>query len=149
MKQVPKRAVAKRGHASKARGPDAATDLLREGLKHSAVHFNLGQQAIVVTEDRMRLDLNELLHSATQRHAWQAPAGILVTEVAAFATSQFHDALGISGQGWDALFRVLLVFTFCWLIVALIRGRRRPSVDSVIESLKTRQQSSRTGGNQS
>jgi len=137
MKQLPKPMVAKRSPGHKSTGPDATIDLLREGLKQSAVHVNLGQEMMVLTEDRLRLELNELSDSAKHRQSWHAPAGVLMTEVAAFVTSSFHDTIGISGQQWQAFFRALIIATVIWLLVALVRGRRSSSADSLIERLKT------------
>lgn len=125
------------GHKSTA--PNATIDLLHEGLKQSAVHVNLGQQMMILTEDRLRLDLNEWSSSTKRRRQWQVPAGMLLTEVAAFVTSSFHDTVGISGQQWEALFRTLIVVTVFWLLAALVRGRRASSADSLIERLKTGQ----------
>lgn len=131
--------VARRVPGHKSTGPNATIDLLREGLKQSAVHVNLGQQMIILTEDRLRLELNELSDSTRHRQGWRAPAGMLITEVAVFVTSSFHDAIGISGQQWQALFRTLIVGTVIWLLAELIRGRRSSSADSLIEKLKAGQ----------
>ncbi len=103
------------GH--KAAGLDATTiNLLREALKQSAVHINLGQQMIILTEDRLRLDLNELSDSTKHRREWHVPAGMLITEVAAFVTSSFHNTVGVSGQQWEAFFRTIIVVTMFWLL---------------------------------
>jgi hypothetical protein len=119
--------------------PNAIIDLLREGLNQSAVHVNLGQQVIIVTEDRLRQDLRELSDSTRHRQDWRAPAGMLITEMAALATSSFHDAIRISAQQWQSVFQMLIVVTVLWLLVALIRGRHAFTADSLIEKLKTSQ----------
>jgi hypothetical protein len=107
-------------------------------LKQSAVHVNLEQQIIIVTEDRLRLELNELSDSTKHRQGWHAPAAMLITEVAASVASRFHDTIGISGQHWEALFRTLIAVTAVWLLAALIpRGRASSSPDSSIAKLKT------------
>jgi len=129
--------AAKRVTGHKPTGPNATIDLLREGLHQSAVHVNLGQQMIILTEDRLRLDLNELSDSTKHRREWHAPAGMLITEIAAFVTSSFHDTIGVSGQQWEALFLALIVVTMFWLLAALVRGRRASSAESLIEKLKT------------
>ncbi len=139
MKQVPKSTVGRRVPEHKSTGPNATIDLLREGLKQSAVHVNLGQEMIILTEDRLRLELNELSDSTKHRQGWHAPAGMLITEVAALVTSSFHDTIGISGQQWQAFFRTLIVLTVIWLLVAFVRGRRSFSADSLIGRLKTGQ----------
>jgi hypothetical protein len=65
---------------------------------------------------------------------------MLTTEVAAFVTSSFHDTIGVSGEQWEALFRTLILVTGLWLLIALIRGRRASSTDSLIQKLKTGEQ---------
>ena len=137
MKQGSKPMAAKRVTGHKSAGPSPTIDLLHEGLKQSAVHINLGQQMIIVTEDRLRLDLNDLSDSTKHRQKWHAPAGMFMTEMAASVTSDFHDTVGISGPQWEALFRLLMVITLFWLLAALIRARRGPSADSLIDRLKT------------
>src|SRR5437762_161242 len=116
--------AAKRVPGQKSAGPSPTIDLLHEGIKQSAVHINLGQQMIIVTEDRLRLDLNEFSESTKHRQKWHAPAGMLMTEIAASVTPSFHETIGISGPQWEALFRLLMVVTLFWLLAALIRGRR-------------------------
>ena len=139
MKRMPKAVVAKRAQGHKSPGPNATIDLRREGFQQSDVHMNLGRQIIVVTEDRLRLELNMFYDSAKHRQGWHVPAGMLLTEVAAFVASSFHDTIGVSGQQWEALFRALMLVTVVWLLAALIRGGRSCSTDSLIENLKTGQ----------
>ena len=113
-----------------------AINLIDEGIKQSRIHVNVGQQMIVTTEDKLQLYLDRFLQAATRRHGWHAPAGLLMTEVAVSATASFHAAIGVSGQEWEALFHVFIPMTLFWLIAALIRGRRGPSVKSTIDMLK-------------
>jgi hypothetical protein len=134
-----RKGLSMRGSVSKATGR-TSIDLLHEGIKQSVVHVNVGQQMLVVTEDKMRLGLNELVHAARNRQAWQAPAAMFLTEIAVFTTANFHAAIGVSGDQWQALFRALLVVTFLWLVTAVVRGRPGPSVKSFLDSLKNPQQ---------
>lgn len=111
-------------------------DLVSESIRQSDVHVNLSQQMIVVTEDKVRLRLDCFLRREKKRREWHTPAGMLVTEIAAFVTSSFHGAIGISGDQWQAVFRVLIALTLMWLIYALTKVRRGSSVDSLIDSFK-------------
>jgi len=139
MKHRPKPMAGKRVQGDKSPGPHATIDLFRESLDQSAVHVNLRQDMIVVTEDRLRLDLNKFSNSTRNRNEWHAPVGMLMTEVATFVTASFHDTIGISGQQWQTVFRTLIVLTVFWLLAALIRGRGASSTDSLIERLKAGQ----------
>jgi hypothetical protein len=134
MKPAPKKAVARRGPARRPIGPPVEIDVLHEGNEEPVV-----VALIVTTEDKMRLRLLELLRSARQRHGWQTPAGMLVTEIATAATANFHETMGLSGQQWSAIFYVLVIVTVLWLMTALIRGWRGPSISLFIDSLKNAQ----------
>jgi len=137
MKHGPNSLAAKR--IARNRPARTAIDLLQEGLRQSAVHVNIGQHMIITTEDRLRLDLNELSDSTKRRQQWHAPSGMLITELAALVAANFHDAIGISGQQWENFFLILIFGTMFWLLVALISGRRASSPDSLIEKLKAGQ----------
>ncbi len=117
-----------------------ATGLVHEGMRQSTVHINVSQEMINVTEDKMRLHLDYFLRIEKKSREWYTPAGMLLTETAASVTPTFHGALGVSGEQWHAIFQVLTILTVIWLICALTRVRRGPSVDSLIESLKHRRQ---------
>ena len=84
----------------------------------------------------MRLLLDYFLDRERKRREWYTPAGMLVTEIAASVTSSFHSAIGVSGDQWQAVFKVLIVLTLIWLICALAKVHRGPSIDSLIDSLK-------------
>ena len=116
-----------------------AFDLMQAGLGHSTIHVNLEQQMIITTEDRLRLHLNELLDATKYRQQWQAPAGMLITELTAVVAANFHETFGISGGQWENFFRTLIVGTIFWLLVVLIRGRGASSADSLIARLKSAQ----------
>jgi hypothetical protein len=104
-------------------------------LKDRRFHFNV-RDDMIVTEDEMRIHLNEFVASARKCQKWHAPTGMLLTELVAFAASSFHSAIGLSGEQWDMLFRVLLGVTLVWLLKVLSSGRRVVSVDGLIDSLK-------------
>ena|ERR1700680_2222085 len=132
--------VGTRGLTSELTARDSAVELLHEGMKQSVIHVNVGQQWIIVTEDKIRLGLIDLINAAKNRQAWQTPAAMLLTEIAVFATANFHAAIGVSGDQWQALFGVLLIVTFLWLLTAWVKGGPGPSANSFIDSLKADQQ---------
>ena len=107
----------------------------------NAVHVNVSQETIVVTGDKMRLVLNDVLISAKRQQAWHAPAGLLLSEVATLVASTFHSAMGLTGDQWNVLFVVGMIVTMLWLPLAITRGRRQPSVDEILGLLKNRSQS--------
>jgi hypothetical protein len=68
--------------------------------------------------------------------AWQAPAGILVTILAVFPVSTFQDFLGISKDTWRAFFILATILCFGWLIHSLLRIKRSPTVEQIINRLR-------------
>jgi hypothetical protein len=96
---------------------------------------------IVISEDRMRLQLNKLVASVSRNQKWHAPMGMLLAEVVALTASSFHSAFGLSGDQWDLLFRLLVGVTLLWLVKTGINRRRAASVDvdGVIDSFKDRE----------
>jgi hypothetical protein len=84
----------------------------------------------------MRLKLNDFVAITRKKERWQVPAGMLLTELVAFAGSNFHSAIRLSAEQWELLFRLLFGVTLVWLIKTLINGSRASSVDGFINSLK-------------
>jgi type II secretory pathway component PulJ len=137
MKRGAKRARMREGRETKPSGPATALNLLEEGKKQSKVHFNVGQDIIAVTEGKARSVLQDLLNAERKRYAWQTPAGMLLTEVAAWVSSGFREAMGISAEQWQALFALCAAITSCWLVITLMARRKGPSLDLAIEMLKS------------
>jgi hypothetical protein len=136
MSKVAARSVARRGTPPTANKRSVRDDIVREGIERSAIHLNVGQNMFVITEDKMRLQLNNLVASERRCQKWHVPTGMLLTELPTLAGPSFHGAVGLSGDQWDLLFRVLFVLTFVWLLKTLASARRSISVDGFIDSLK-------------
>jgi len=123
-----------------------STYLIHESIDHSVVHLNLGQEVIVVTEDKLMRELDDLLLGEKSRRAWRAPVGALLSIFIVFVTANFHTAMGVSGEQWRAIFGVLFAGTVFWLLkAAVILMRPGTSVKSFLDSLKSARESSRTG----
>lgn len=105
-------------------------------VSNSAISFNLGQNVISTTEDKIRLAVLTHLNRIEQRQAWLAPAGIFLTIALAFATTDFRDAW-LSASTWRAIFILCGVASFIWLVVAGVRALRAPSVDDFINALRS------------
>jgi hypothetical protein len=118
--RMKRKAVGIQGSISKPSARASEIDLLYEGFKQSAVHLNLGQQMIVVTEDKLRIELNDLLMGEESRRAWRVPAGMLLPLFIVFVTANFHTAIGVSGDQWQTIFGTLFVGTFLWLLRVVV-----------------------------
>jgi hypothetical protein len=112
------------------------TDALAgEIVQQTRLHINLSQEAIVITEDKVRLCLIAHLGRLEARKDWIAPSGILLTLVVTFATTTFRDSL-LSAATWQAIFVVSTVLTVAWLARAIWRAWNAPTVEDVVGSMK-------------
>jgi hypothetical protein len=94
MRKTGQRSVARRVAVSGPSTKDSVRDeIIREGIEKSTLYLNLSQDMIVISEDRLRLQLNDLVTSAGRGRKWQTPAAMLVTEVAAFAGPNFRSTM--------------------------------------------------------
>lgn len=105
-------------------------------VSNSAITFNLGQNVISTTEDKIRLAVLTHLGRIEQRQGWVAPAGIFITILAAFVTADFKDAW-LPAATWRAIFVMSGIMSFVWLAVAIVRALRAPSVDDFINTLRS------------
>jgi len=99
------------------------------------IHSNLDQEIIEVTEDKMRLVLNDHLKNIEQRKEWIAPLGLLIAIVTTFATSNFKDAF-LSAKTWEAIFIISGLFSVSWLIKALKALFNSSTVDDIVAQIK-------------
>jgi hypothetical protein len=101
------------------------------------IHTNLDQDVIQITEDKLRLILNQHLDQIEQKQAWIAPLGVFLTIVLTLTTASFKDAF-LSASVWDAIFIVSAILSIAWLIKTSYRAFNSPSVDDVVEKIKNR-----------
>jgi len=116
--------------------PDA---IKRELLQVTAVHFNVAQEYIMITEDKTYRCLRDWKDKIEDRNAWIAPISLLVPLVLTFATASFRDALGISKDAWQAVFVLGIVGASIWTLRELWnlfsrKGSR--TVEELLQDLK-------------
>lgn len=111
------------------------TALTNQLAQNTKVHFNLDQNAIITTEDKVRLVLLTHIAVLEQKKSWIAPAGIFITIIASCVTTNFKD-FWIPAATWEAIFLLSGATAFVWLLVALMRAYRAPSVDDIVSELK-------------
>jgi hypothetical protein len=101
----------------------------------SKVHFNLEQEFILATEDKIRLCLADHLARMERRNAWIAPLGILLTIILVFVTTTFKSFI-FSSETWEAFFLFALIISVLWSIKAFWQARVSTSIDDVIADIK-------------
>ena len=77
----------------------------------SNVTYNLGQNVIVTTEDKIRLCLTKHLQRIEQKNSWAVPLGILLTILIIFPTTTFKDFI-VSAEVWQAIFIISGIISF-------------------------------------
>jgi hypothetical protein len=86
----------------------------------SAVHVNVAQEFIMITEDKTYRCLNEWSKRIERRDRWIAPVSLLVSLGLTFATSSFNkDALGIPKDTWRAVLLIAMAGALVWTVRAL------------------------------
>lgn len=101
----------------------------------SKVHFNLEQEFILTTDDKIRLCLTDHLSRMEKRTSWIAPFGILLAILVAFPTTTFQTFI-VSAETWEAVFIISAILSFGWLAKAVWQARVSTSMDKVIDDIK-------------
>jgi hypothetical protein len=109
--------------------------LAKQMVQNSKVHFNVDQETIIITEDKIRLCMHQHLGRVEARREWIAPTGVLITLLIIFPTTTFKDFI-FTAAVWTAIFVIATLITFAWLIRAIIRARRAPSVEDIVRVMK-------------
>ena len=113
-------------------------EALSKDLTINAVHVNVAQEYIVITEDKTYRCLTEWEKGVRLRESWIAPFSVLISLVLAFATADFRDAFGLPKDTWRAIFVVGVVISGAWLVktlYGLVRSQGQ-TVDELIVQLK-------------
>jgi hypothetical protein len=81
---------------------------------------NVKSDLITITEVKLENILLKHIHKLGVRKSWLAPLSLLITVVIAKSTASFHATLGVDASVWEALFILLMVGSFVWLIITII-----------------------------
>ena len=109
--------------------------LATEIIQNTKLHLNLSQDAIVITEDKVRLCLIEHLRRLEAKRDWIAPAGILATLAVTFTTTEFQD-LFLPKTTWQAIFVVAAAVDAFWLLKKLWVAWNAPTVEDIVRKMK-------------
>lgn len=105
-----------------------------EMASRSKVILNIQQELLAVPADRIRLHLREYEDRLRARASWQAPAGVMVSLVAALVASDFKQ-IGLTAATWEALFVLGALLCAGLLARNAIRAFRKRSRGNDIEVL--------------
>jgi hypothetical protein len=105
-------------------------------MQNTNFSYNLAQNTIIITEDKIRLCLNEHLKDSENKSGWLAPAGILITILATLATTTFKDFFYLEAAVWKALFIICGIADFIWLLLSCIKAWNASTVGDVVDKIK-------------
>ncbi|HZL36698.1 MAG TPA: hypothetical protein VFC78_15370 [Tepidisphaeraceae bacterium] len=100
-----------------------------------SVTYNVTQDFIVITRDKVELCLTKHVKTMEGRQAWIAPGSLFLAAVAALVTSTFHEWIGIPADFWRMLFVVCALVCFVVMIILLVRRRKAKTISQVIDEL--------------
>ena len=103
----------------------------------NTIHWNLEQDTIITTEDKLRLCLHNAIDRLDVKRKWWTPSALLVTLILALTTTEFKDQFTIPAATWQAFFLLLVVATVLWTVVAIWKATRvKVSVESIVSEIK-------------
>ncbi|WP_162925873.1 hypothetical protein [Isoalcanivorax indicus] len=110
--------------------------LTQELVTFEQVHVNVSQTLIITTEDRMNLWLREVIGRIKKQSEWVAPLGLVVAITLTLTTTSFNNFM-LPAATWHAMFVIVDVVAFLWLVISLCHLRKPLIIAEEIEQLKT------------
>lgn len=111
------------------------TYLKSDKVQVSRVHGDLSQEVICTTQDRLWKRLTQYIKRAEASRDWMAPGGVVLAISMTLVTCEFRH-VGLSADSWKAVFWIVLVAAFVWLVVTLLKLYRRMSIEELIDRIK-------------
>lgn len=105
---------------------------------NTTVYKNLDQDVIVTNTDKAALILSKHIGKIKKKEQWLTPLSLSITFLVALLTATFNTFLGIEGTTWNAIFIILEIVSFVWLIISVINyiKYKDESIDSIIQEFK-------------
>lgn len=114
----------------------AIDDLVTKKVQVAGVHPNVEQEVILVTEDKVRLCLNENFHRAARSKQWITIASLILTLILTLTTAQFRDFAGLSSLEWRGIAIAALAGAVIWFFASLRWALGAPTLDDIVRELK-------------
>lgn len=117
--------------------PENELKFIQEKAMGSQVVYNVSQEYITTTGDKIRLCMHAHIDHLGKRRAWTTPLGIFLTILVTFATTTFKDAILLPAQTWQAIFIIACALSVLWLIQSLIQMPKAETEEDIVKALKT------------
>ncbi len=106
------------------------------------VHYNVGQQVIITTADKLFRPLSEWKRTIEKHHSWTGPVPLFLTLLLSLVTTDTKDRFGITKDAWSATFLLLTMAAGLWMLYTLVQLLIKcASIDDVVEQIKNSQPS--------
>ena len=100
------------------------------------IFADLTQDVIVTTEDKLKLSLSKYQKGVERKMEWITPLSIFLTILTVLLTSSFRN-FGLSSNTWEAIFILVGLGSFVWLIYSLRFAFKPLKIEDIIVELKT------------
>lgn len=98
---------------------------------------NTSQDIIAITEDKLRLILNDYEKDAKIKVDWFTPLGLSLTILATLLTTDFHEFVGLSKDVWNAMFIFLFILSCLFSLYRVVSCiKKKMTINDVIERAK-------------
>jgi len=102
----------------------------------SKVHFNIEQDLIFTTEDKLRLCLIEYLDSISKKGKWTTPFGMLITVGLTLLTADFKEFI-LTKEQWQAIFIFSIFLLISWLAKRVYNSyNSKKTLEDLVVSIK-------------
>lgn len=102
---------------------------------------NLKQDVIATNADKLRIVLMEEKKNLKAQRDWITPFTLFISLGLALLTTEFKDSLGLSKYSWEAVFVLISLGTFLWLVIEVYRfikvGNNGNDIDKIIDRIKS------------
>ncbi len=111
---------------------------MEEVTDEISVIKNIRSTIICVTEDKLELLLKEFCSDIEKKREFVTPLSLILTIIATLTTATFKDTMLISASVAQAIFIIVLVICFGWLIKSIINGLKslkKTDIKTVIDKI--------------
>jgi len=118
----------------------------KEGIRKNVnmpVYWNVNSDIIATTEDKLNLAFQQHEAIVKKKHSWKKTLALCLSLLVTNLTATFRDVFWFSGETWRAIFIILFVASFLWLVYDLLEINRYKDNDikRIIEYLKGKEAS--------
>ena len=102
------------------------------------VHRNTDQEIITITEDKLRLIVQNKISSMEQRNNWITPFTVLLTLILTFCTAKFETFLGQNPEFWKSMYALITLGMIIWLFICFLKRKNAITIDDLINNIKNK-----------